>query len=327
VIEKKLLIISDNMYGGVSHHTNQIIKYVKKYKNFKIFLCQEKKDVDKINKINFKKNDVVILQYSPHGFQKKGVCFWILNLIKKLKKKIKIIIFFHDCYSYSFLPWKSAFWLYFLQKFIFLQLCKSFDIGITPSIDYFNLIKKFSNKKIIYFPTTSSFHESKKKINKQRILTIFGTLSLRKKIYEKLGLRLINWAQKNNYKIIDIGPTMEKNIIKKFSKHGVIFKGILNSKNVNKILEISSFGLLDYDIKKIDKSSVLAAYSASKVVPIIFNEEKNKILRKNFHYLTNLPDNKINIEKLSNNIYKWYKAHGQNEFHKKIILKFVIKNF
>jgi len=145
---------------------------------------------------------------------------------------------------------------------------------------------------------------------------------LRAKVYKKFGYNIVNWSNINNYKIIDIGPPLEKLIEKKYKKMGVNFYGILNNTKILNIFKNSKYGILDYDNERIDKSSVFAAYAANGVIPILMSEKKCDILKKNYHYLTRLPLKNINSKKISLNIFRWYIKHNTKIFISKIVNKY-----
>jgi len=320
-MKDKIIIITPYKFGGVKDQTDLIINNLKKIK--KIYLLKTKKDINKINKIKLLHIKYILLQYSPYGLATRGLCFWVLKLIKDLKKKnIKLIVNFHELYAYSIFPWKSAFWLHLLQKYLFIRICMLADVAITPSKKYFLKIKKFNKKKKEYFPTISSIGEAKKINKKKKILVIFGKKVLRAKVYRKFGYNIVNWSNINNYKIIDIGPPLEKLIEKKYKKMGVNFYGILNNTKILNIFKNSKYGILDYDNERIDKSSVFAAYAANGVIPILMSEKKCDILKKNYHYLTRLPLKNINSKKISLNIFRWYIKHNTKIFISKIVNKY-----
>lgn len=317
-MKNKFIIITPYEFGGVKDQTDFIINKLKKFKS--IYMCKSKKDVNKINKIKLQNTDQVLLQYSPYGLSNRGLCFWVLKLLEDLKKKkIKLIVIFHELYAYSLFPWKSAFWLYLIQKYLFIKTCKLADVVITPSKKYFLTIKKLNKKKKKYFPTLSNIGESKKINTKKKILVIFGTQSLRMRVYKKIGNNIINWSNTYNYKIIDIGPPLKKLVKEKYLKMGINFYGILNHTEIFNILKHSKYGILDYDNDQIDKSSVLAAYAACGVIPILTEKKSCSILKKNYHYLTKLPNKNFNTKKISLNIFNWYKNHDRKIFISKII--------
>src|SRR5215469_13504075 len=55
----------------------------------------------------------VILHYVNYGYQKRGVPFALLSILRKIRARCpgKFLTIFHELYASGRAPWESAFWL------------------------------------------------------------------------------------------------------------------------------------------------------------------------------------------------------------------------
>jgi hypothetical protein len=76
----------------------------------------------------------VILHYVNYGYQKRGVPFGLLSILRELRRRCpgRILTIFHEFYA-SGPPWKSAFWLRPLQMRIAKSISQMSDAGIVSS--------------------------------------------------------------------------------------------------------------------------------------------------------------------------------------------------
>lgn len=312
-MKKRLIFVTANTVGGVLDYTNSLANIFKKKNEIKIIKTNKKKNIIKNN--HFNKSNIVILQYSGYGFANKGAPFWLLKEIISLKKKVKkIIVIFHELYAVSYYPWKSAFWMQCFQKFIFKKLLKISDYAVITTKHNFN---KYSisnnNKKIIYLPIISSVGEMIEfKHKKENLIVVFGLSNTRTNTYKKFGINLFIWAKINKFKIIDVGPKItDLDILDSLKKNNVQRLGLLKTKRINYLFKKAKYGLLDYNLKFVDKSSVLNTYGAYGVIPIINdNKRTSLVLKKNFHYLSSLPKSINKNNQISKNIWNWYQTHN-----------------
>ena len=310
-MKKKLIFVTVNSVGGVLDYTNSLASIFKKKNEIKV-IKTNKKNIIKNN--NFNKSNIVILQYSGYGFANKGAPFWLLKEIISLKKKVKkIIVIFHELYAVSYYPWKSAFWMQCFQKFIIKKLLKISDYAIITTKHNFNKYNISNNKKTIYLPIFSTVGEMIKfKYKKENLIVVFGLSNTRTNTYKQFGINLFIWAKINKFKIIDVGPKItDLDILDSLKKNNVQRLGLLKIKRINYLFKKAKYGLLDYNLELVDKSSVLNAYGAYGVIPIINdNKRTSPVLKKNFHYLSSLPKLKNKNNKISKNIWDWYQTHS-----------------
>ena len=73
---------------------------------------------------------VFILHFSGYGFGRRGLCFWLLDELKRLRathNNVRLIVVFHELFTTGEPPWRSAFWLSRLQAQIATRLARMAD--------------------------------------------------------------------------------------------------------------------------------------------------------------------------------------------------------
>ncbi len=81
-----------------------------------------------------KEFDHVILHYVNYGYQKRGVPFGLLSILRQLRRQCsgRLLTVFHELYA-SGPPWRSAFWLRPFQKHIARRIAQISDTAIVSS--------------------------------------------------------------------------------------------------------------------------------------------------------------------------------------------------
>src|SRR5262249_12853977 len=72
------------------------------------------------------------------------------------------------------------------------------------------------------------------------------------------------------------------------------------------------FGLLDYDVERLEKSGVFAAYAAHGVIPVCIGSQANpsRGLEEGRHFLR-LPLNALpDLSAMQSNLIRWYDVHS-----------------
>lgn len=226
-------------------------------------------------------NPVLLLHYVNYGYQKRGVPFCLNSGLKRLKSSfpdLKLITVFHELYATGN-PWQSSFWLSPSQRSLAKQVAHLSDWIITSiplyqrellgwgiSSDRISLHQVFSTAGELYDPTPLNV--------RRRQMVVFGTPGLKKRLYEKMGIKLhrVMSALKLD-EIVDIGaPSFTNNNI--FQNISIIQTGIIPVQKISEILAESYAGALFYAPAYLGKSTVFATYCAYGLLPIVFSSEK-----------------------------------------------------
>ena len=118
-------------------------------------------DLDRLLEDSTNKYDHVLLHYVNYGFQKRGVPFRLLSILRALREKHagKFVTVFHELYA-SGPPWTSAFWLQPLQIDLAKSVARLSD-GCIVSSDNFRreLIRMVPHAEIELHPVPSGLGE------------------------------------------------------------------------------------------------------------------------------------------------------------------------
>jgi hypothetical protein len=90
-----------------------------------------------------RKYDHVLLHYVNYGFQKRGIPFRLLSILRALGRRhhLKLVTIFHELYA-SGSPWTSAFWLQPLQIHLAKSVGRLSDACIVSSDNFRSELKR-----------------------------------------------------------------------------------------------------------------------------------------------------------------------------------------
>jgi hypothetical protein len=266
---------------------------------------------------------VVYLNYVNYAYHQKGIPFWLLKDIERVKKEgIKVFIFFHEINASSYKPWQSVFWLKPLQKYLYKKLYDLSNQCYCSNDRVFGILKESSRdegKKLKKLGVFSNIPEPENLPSfelRKNVGVIFGSYGRRKEIY-KNTLQLKQFIRDFKLtELIDIGagdfPDIENDleiIIRK--------KGVLERSEIASILLQSKWGLINYPDSLIGKSGIFSAYAAFGLS--IYNiNERNELALENLtqgkHYLSQASYNSnFDSKEASEHILKWYANRNLKE--------------
>ncbi|PYL34383.1 MAG: hypothetical protein DMF35_04820, partial [Verrucomicrobia bacterium] len=103
-------------------------------------------DVLSLNRLLYEpeqKYEHVLLHYVNYGFQKRGIPFRLLSILRALRKQHrgKLVTIFHELYA-SGPPWTSAFWLRPVQIHLAKSVACLSDECIVSSDNFFSELKR-----------------------------------------------------------------------------------------------------------------------------------------------------------------------------------------
>jgi hypothetical protein len=261
-------------------------------------------------------SDVVYLQYSGYGYAKRGAPLWLVTALKSRRGKVrKIGVYFHELFATG-QPWRSSFWLSPLQRHICRTLANLSDFWITNrQASALWLKERTAQRPHAVLPVFSCVGEAggSSEPRKPRI-AIFGGPGLRQATYRAVGERLFTWAERTSVEVHDIGPLLQDSYVRASLRlHGVIEHGYLGELAVRDLLRTAMFGLLAYPVGYAAKSSVLAAYCAHGMCPVIVSgsQEQADGLVAHANYLPELPAaiSAVQVARIGEAAEEWYAGH------------------
>ena len=245
------------------------------------YVSFEKKNLSQI--INTNQINLLFINYSNYGYQKKGVPVWLVKEVATIKAMgVKVITFFHEVYA-SGKVWQSVFWLHQVQKKIFQNLYYLSDAVFCSNQRVQTIIQsetKDKGSKSQNIGLFSNITEPNVLIpwaNREKVAVVFGSYGRRKLVYDKIVAINKFCKQTDLVKIIDIGNGKCNEEWQKIQVP-VIAKGILPNVEIAAILANIQFGFIDYATSLLGKSGIFAAYAAFGIVPINFTDDNEKAM-------------------------------------------------
>lgn len=265
---------------------------------------------------NIEPDDIVILQMSGYGYEKRGVPFWILHEIEKRRMHIKTFgVFFHEIYAVG-APWSSSFWLSPVQRHIARRLAEMSDFWMTSRNASAQWLGRFAgNKPHAVLPVFSTIGEpDDRALTKLPRVIVFGSPGLRQATYQAAGDKLFVWAKLAALEVHDIGlPLVDHQLAATLRSNDVVLHGRLDDKEIRCVMAGAVFGLLAYPVEYVAKSSVFAAYCAHGLCPVLISEEYMHAdgLVSSKHYLPGIPDtrDRPNFSLIGQAAESWYRPH------------------
>jgi len=255
----------------------------------------------------------ILLHLSGYGYQKRGAPLWLLHKLKAERANIKTLgVYFHELYAFS-PPWRSAFWLSPVQRYVSRSIAEISDYWMTNRGDSARWLERFAaDKPHATLPVFSNVGEMPVYLSKrQPKIVVFGGAALRAATYRKVGDSLFDWMNAKGLELHDIGPAMnDQDLDYSLTKADAIVHGRLDAQSVSCILENASFGLVKYPVEYVSKSGVFAAYCAHGMAPILLsnNDTDSDDLVAGKHYFTDIP-NLDDGRKTGQAAWEWYQPH------------------
>ncbi len=266
--------------------------------------------------IRVKRIDVLFINYSNYGYQKKGVPVWLIKQAALIKAMgVNIITFFHELYA-SGKVWQSAFWLNLVQKKLYQNLYRQSSSVFCSNGFVLNILKKTTNDKGNKAKNIGIFSNIPEPVillpwvDRDNTAVVFGTYARRLAIYKKITLVKEFSKRVKIETIIDIGAG---DLTKQWQRLGmrVIPKGQLSNSEIGNLLASAKWGLIEYHTGLLGKSGIFAAYACYGIVPVMFRNDQIPTcdaLELGKHFVQS---NSTHFDDtVSLNIYNWYNEHN-----------------
>jgi hypothetical protein len=265
----------------------------------------------------------VLLHYVGYGYAKRGCPTWLINGLKVWRNQHpsrRLVSMVHEVYATGGPIWSSVFWNTRYQKYLAAQLVQTSDACVTSGQDFVKRIQSLNpkNPQIPALPVFSNVGEPgplPPLATRQRQMVVFGGTGPRTRVYQRSGAALTKACQALNIQtIIDIGPPLGFTP----AVEGCVVKsqGILPSQEISNILRNSYAGFFDYPLFCIEKSTILAAYSAHQVLPIGGSYPDPALcgINPGEQYWQVLEDptpmTEPRAETIAQQAYQWYEGHN-----------------
>ncbi len=264
----------------------------------------------------------VVLHYSGYGYGSRGVCFWLLDELTRLRRQrrdgLRLVVVFHELFA-SGPPWRTAFWLSRVQALIAARLARSANALWTNTEQHADWLRHIVGPatSVQVRPVFSNIGEPEAvpvPDERQAHVVVFGSASTRQRAFDALRGHERALHSLGITELIEVGGGDP-------SAHlpdGLACRhaGRLEPRELSALLQSTRFGLLDYPPQFLAKSGVFAAYAAHgcTVLNTCANGPDTDALQAGRDYLmlASLARSKLNTghdEARAARLTRWYAGH------------------
>ena len=292
--------------------------------------------LDRLLDRSSRKYDHALLHYVNYGFQKRGIPFRLLSILRASREQHgeRLVTIFHELYA-SGPPWTSAFWLRPVQIYLAKAVARLSEPCIVSSDNFFSELKRMvPDARIQLHPVPSGLEEPSLTLTQianrdpHRWMIVGGTAlverSLRShrrlmhRIPDSIAPRILfvlggNENPVTRSLLVDLAVQSD-------------YRPRITATDASEILKTCSFAWFDYFVRHdvetsvILKSSAFAAACAHGVIPV-FPHCGSAVLVDGDHLpgpffvetdRCEIPD-APGRAKIAPDIYAWYQRHASSE--------------
>jgi hypothetical protein len=202
-------------------------------------------------------------------------------VLSHLASRVRLLIFFHELYANG-KPWRRAFWTHREQKEVVERLLRTAQVSFSSNQEYLERLEALNGERrdIIKIPVISNIGEPNNPPalrSRARQLVIFGQLANRVRLYSQHGKTVSHISSCLKVgRILDVGSGYHARIPAKLGGIPVQSLGKLSDQDLSELLANSIAGAIGYWPDVWEKSGVIAAYEAHRMIPILIPLEKKK---------------------------------------------------
>jgi hypothetical protein len=264
----------------------------------------------------------VFLHVSGYGYQKRGVPLWLLKgmqVWRQIQPRTCLVGIFHELFATGHV-WNSSFWLSRAQRYVTSELWRLCDHGLTTNDTHFGHLatwRRVTCNQLKVLPLFSNVGEPDTFIpllDRPAQMAVFGAPGVERGVYSnpmsEQSAAIANALGIQN--VIDIGDRATS-VPPRLGHAVVTSMGRLSRCSVSRYLLTCRYGLLNYDVGRLGKSGVFAAYAAHGVIPICIGSRAapTDALEEGRHFLrwpfSRLP---TNLSEIQTNLMRWYQNHS-----------------
>jgi hypothetical protein len=276
--------------------------------------------------INSRPFSAVLLHYVGYGYARRGAPVWLVDGLERWRtgnEESRLLTMFHEVYASGPL-WTSAFWLSSLQKHLAARLSRLSDACLTSRQGYAEILNSLSRNKhnsIATLPVFSNIGEPVQTPlllkERRRRLVVFGGRSNRLRVYENSMAVLEKVCRALAIEeIFDVGPPTGLTV-SQINSVPVVEMGERPAAEISALLSDVVAGFFNYHTTYLAKSTIFAAYSAHRLIPISAScDAAAQVdgLEAGKHYWTaNSHEETLGLadgQEIADNAYAWYQNHN-----------------
>ena len=263
----------------------------------------------------------VIVHVSGYGYQKRGVPFWLLEGIRgwrQMHGRCRLLGIFHELFATGRV-WNSSFWLSKAQEYTTRAIWNACDGGITTTAPYYRqlaLWRPNAERLLRTMPVFSNVGEPMSvpaPDDRSPRLAVFGRAGTGQNVYEKpfhcmseLIVKMLDVSE-----VIDMGTRTSKPP-ERLGRAPIRVLGQLPPELVSEQLRSCRYGLLNYDVARLEKSGVFAAYAVHGVIPVCIGSEAGPPLglEEGKHFMRWPLSRAADLRSMQEKLMEWYHGHS-----------------
>ncbi|MEH2364913.1 glycosyltransferase family 1 protein [Nostoc sp.] len=265
----------------------------------------------------------VLLHYVGYGYAKRGCPLWLIEGLEHWRKagtSRHLVTMFHEIYAFGSI-WTSQFWTSPLQRNLAARLVCLSDRCLTSKQEYAEIITKLGqgkHPKVATLPVFSNVGEPENLTSlseRPRRLVIFGGRGPRSRVYQDSQLALQRTCVDLEIEeILDIGTPLNFEI-KPVNNIPVVCLGVKSAEEISNLFSNSVAGFFNYPTEFLAKSTIFAAYSAHRLLPIgtwYKGQDLDGLEAGKHYWLGDKYQYRMNLsigQTVADNAYAWYQKH------------------
>jgi hypothetical protein len=258
----------------------------------------------------------ILLHFSGYGYARRGLCRWLVRDLAWMLRShpdIELITFFHETYAKG-PPWRSAFWTSLEQRGVALAAGRMSKMVLTNTAFHRDWLMRNLrlSQSVRAMPVFSNVGEVKDGLipasRRTDAAVLFGSAAVRRRTFRHPGLgeglRALGIDR-----IVEIGPGESV----ADGAFPVDFRGRIPAAEVSELLANTRYGLVSYALPHVEKSGILAAYTAHGCIPVLTNRRRgpSPVLVHGRHFLR-LGDARPGqqaLDRIGAEAHAWYQPH------------------
>jgi hypothetical protein len=257
----------------------------------------------------------VLMHYSSYGYAKRGNPGWLIRGIERWQRQSgagRLVTVFHELYATG-MPWQSSFWLSPVQRHLAARLHRVSSGAVTSLERYAQALRGWKEvDTLAILPVFSTIGEPiapRALASRRRRLVVFGSPGLRARGYSAGGPALTRACRAFGIEeIVDVGPSQVAPPT--VNKVPVLALGRQPSSAVSELLADSVAGYLHYPHDYLPKSTVFAAYSAHRLVPVCTWSTPRSRSAERFPCWDTVGSEASDWQQIADSAYAWYQGHS-----------------
>lgn len=267
----------------------------------------------------------LILHFSGYGYASRGQCHWLLEQLvearAQLGSSLRVAVYFHELFA-SGPPWRTAFWLSPWQARLARGFARTADVVLTNAEAHAVWLRRMSpGRRVDVAPVFSNVGEPRPVTaasRRVRRVVVFGSAPTRaraRRAFDRHREAVAMLHALGVNELIEVGPgDASWQGLRGWPALVVREEGTMAPAALSRLLQDSAFGLLDYPLHLLAKSSVFAAYASHGCVPLVLapaGRAGDGLLGGRHYVALDGPcAARIELDDIGTAAWSWYRGHA-----------------